>query len=293
MANQTQNGSLAMAWLAGALLAVGLLAQVIRQPIAADGLLRVRMLDVGQGDSILIDTPGNQHVLIDGGPADDVVVQLARALVPPQRLRLVVVSHNHQDHIGGLPAVLARYPVEEVWISGAIHTTEGYEQLLHAIQASGSAVQTVQAGYRLTIDQVQLLVLHPIKPMVGERPDNQHDSTVVVKVTYGAVSVLLTGDLDMEHEQALIDHDRAALAASVLKVAHHGSQYGSTARFLQAVHPELAVISVGSDNRYGHPTAAVLERLDAQGIPVYRTDQRGTITITSDGIGITVTTERR
>lgn len=268
------------------ILAVGLLVQVLRQPVAATGLLRLRFLDVGQGDAILIDTPGNQHVLVDGGPNDGVVTLLARYLVPPTRFRLVVASHNHEDHIGGLPAVLGRYPAQEVWISGSIHTTATYERWLRAIQSSGAQVEVVHAGHTLTLDGVELRVLHPFEDVTGQRPEDQHDTTIVLKATYGATSALLTGDLDTYHEREMIERDRASLGATVLKVTHHGSEYGSTQRFLEAVHPELAIISVGADNRYGHPAPETLARLGALRIPLYRTDQQGTLTITSDGVAI-------
>ncbi|MBI4032787.1 MBL fold metallo-hydrolase [Candidatus Berkelbacteria bacterium] len=278
--------------LAVLILATGLLVQVLRQPVAATGLLRVRVLDVGQGDAILIDTPGNQHVLVDGGPDDRVVTLIGRYLVPPQRFRLVVASHNHQDHVGGLPAVLGRFPIEEVWISGSIHTTATYEQFLRAIQASNARTEVVHAGHTLTLDGVELRVLHPFDDATDQRPADQHETTIVIRATYGAVSVLLTGDLDMDHERALIERDRASLGATVLKVTHHGSQYGSTARFLEAVHPEIAIISVGEGNRYDHPAPEALERLEALDIPIYRTDQHGTIAITSDGVSIWTEAER-
>ncbi|MBI4023193.1 MBL fold metallo-hydrolase [Candidatus Berkelbacteria bacterium] len=281
-----------IAWfIATAVLVVGLLVQVLEQPEAANGLLRVRVLDVGQGDAILVDTPSGEHLLVDGGPDDSVLVGLSRFLAPPPTLTLVVATHNDADHIGGLPAVLETYPVTEVWITGAIHTTETFERWLRAIPGSGARTTVVQAGHEATFGEARLRVLHPFEDFTGVRPDENHQTTIVLKLTYGATSFLLTGDLGFEQEALMIERAPELLGATVLKVTHHGSQYGTSERFLEYVHPELAVVSVGADNRYDHPTPELLERLSAVGLDPYRTDKNGTVTFRSDGTTIEVETE--
>lgn len=271
---------------------LGAFTQGVRQPAAADGLFRLTVLDVGQGDALLLDTPHGEHVLVDAGPSGDALGVIGRYLVRPTKLRLLMASHNHADHIGGLPAVLSEYGAEEVWISGAVHTTDVYLRWLQAIQASGAPTKAVKAGETITIDGVTLTVLYPLTSLQGERLDHEHDGTVVMKASYGAVSVLLTGDLEDEHEAALLAADPAALGATILKVTHHGSKYASTEEFLRAVHPVVAVISVGADNKFGHPAQETLDRLAAQRILVFRTDQQGTVQLTSDGAQLWVEPER-
>lgn len=274
------------------LLIAGFIVQLTTRPSAANGLLRVRVLDVGQGDSILIDTPTGEHLLIDGGPDDVVLGQLVKYLAPPQRFALVVASHNDADHITGLPAVLGRYAVERVWVSGATHTTGVYERWLRAIQDSGAQVEAVHAGREQRFGDLVVRVLNPPQDFTGTRPEEQHEATVVLKLIYGATSILLTGDLDEAQETTLAAADPAVLAATALKVSHHGSKNGTTLKFLDAVHPQITLISVGRDNKFGHPTPTVLDRLSSRGIQIGRTDEQGTLTVTSDGFTAHFETER-
>lgn len=272
-------------WLGVALLAVGFLVQIAQQPIAADGLLRVRFLDVGQGDSILIDTPSGEHILIDGGPDDQLLQRLDQFVAPPRQFALVVASHNHADHITGLTQAIREFPTQSIWLSGAVHTSGAFAQWLETVGASGATVTTVQAGEERTVGGVQLRVLHPFEDFEGKTPDHQHDATVVLKLSYGATSFLLTGDLELDNERELLTRDRAALRADVLKVSHQGSKGSSTTEFLLAVDPEVAVISVGP-NQFGHPHQETLDRLGELGIPVFRTDQDGTVTCTSNALTV-------
>ncbi len=270
---------------------LGFAAQLLKQPTLAGGLFRVSVLDIGQGDAILLDTPGGQHLLVDSGPSAATLSVLNRYFVEPHRFRLLVASHNHADHIGGFPAVLAEYPADEVWLSGSVTTTNIYTKWLEAIKSSGAAVRTVKYGDDAEIDGLHLAVLHPIESAVGIRPQEEHDATVVVRVTYGAVSILLTGDLEAKHEAEILAQDPAAVAATILKVTHHGSKYGSSDAFLDAVHPAEAVISDAAGNKFGHPHPETLDRLKRRNIPVYRTDEDGTVQFLSDGASLWVQTE--
>lgn len=267
------------------LLALGFLVELVGQPEAAPAnSLRVSVLDVGQGDAILIDVPTGEHILVDGGPGAGVIVPLSRVLAIPHKFALVVASHNHADHIGGLPAVLSEYPVDDVWLSGALHTSDTFLRWLEAVRASGARTRTAYKGVNYDIGAVHVQVLHPLEDMREQRPSHQHDPTLVLKVSYGATSILLTGDLEAEHEAALLDADRAALRSDVLKVTHHGSRYASTNEFLAAVDADIALISVGQGNKFDHPHPETLERLAGSGAEIFRTDQDGTITCTSDGL---------
>jgi competence protein ComEC len=147
-------------------------------------------------------------------------------------------------------------------------------------------VTVVKVGYEQTVDGVQLRVLYPLGNYEGEEPDHQHHATVVVRATYGATSVLLTGDLEGEHEAELLAHDSAVLRSDVLKVTHHGSGSATSDAFLDAVDPDSGLISAGAGNQFGHPHQATLDRLAAHDVKVLRTDRDGTIECRSNGVAI-------
>ena len=274
------------------ILLVGSFAQIVKQPTAAEGQFRISVLDIGQGDAILLDTPHGQHILVDSGPLADTVGVLGRYLTSPHEFRLVIASHNHSDHIGGFPAILREYATQEVWMSGSISTTAVYTKWLQAVKDSQAKVRLVSTGMQEVIDGLTIDVVHPMSTMEGIRLEQEHDSTVAVKVSYGAVSILLTGDMAENHEADMLSKDRAILGATILKVAHHGSKYGTSDTFLEAVHPQVAVISVGAGNKFGHPHQETLDRLAKSAVPVYRTDQNGTVQFTTDGARLWVRPER-
>ncbi|MBI4185524.1 MBL fold metallo-hydrolase [Candidatus Berkelbacteria bacterium] len=280
-------------FLTGAVLLLGLLFQLLDRPEAVSGGLSVTVLDVGQGDAILLTTPHQQHVLVDGGPDAAILGQLNHFLSPPNKFDLVVASHNHADHLTGLIEVLKRYPVATVWVSGAIHTSLTFENF---IRAAGRAEHRdyVKAGDSITIDDTTFTVLYPLADQSGQEPANQHSATIVLRVQYGATSLLMTGDLEAEDEQIILDRtDQALLRSQVLKVTHHGSGHASSDDFLTAVAPTIGLISVGHDNKFGHPHQATLDRLTAHGIEIYRTDAQGAITCRSNGIVFSCRAERR
>ncbi len=250
-----------------------------------DGQLHVAFLDVGQGDAILITTPDGQQVLVDGGPSP---TQLAWALgrqMPfwDRSLDLVVLTHPDDDHMTGLIPLFGRYRVERALTAAR---TLDAEEALHwreAADAAGLPIVVAERGMQIDLGRgVRLDVLHPEAAPPPSRAADDNNNSVVLRLTYGATSFLLTGDLEAEGEQVLLTSGQP-LAAQVLKVAHHGSGRGTTAEFLSAVMPQLAVIQVGADNRFGHPAPEVLERLAVANVQVQRTDQHGTIEIVSDG----------
>ncbi len=263
-------------------------------PQASDQVpkVTVRFLDVGQGDAILITTPHRERILIDGGPDSAILTRLGAAMpFFAHDFALVIATHNHADHITGLNAVMERYTVRQMWLSGAIHTTNEYLKLLGNINTLGIPTKIVKQGDSVVIDEVSLTVLHPTQSMVGARPDDQHDATIVVRACYLTYCFLLTGDLDEGQEQAILNAG-LPLQADVLKVPHHGSKTGLAVNFLQAVNPKYAVIEVGAGNRYGHPAPSAVAKLAEGGITTYRTDQNGTVTATVQGDRLTVTAER-
>jgi competence protein ComEC len=253
-----------------------------------DGKLHVTFLDVGQGDAIFIQTPSGKQVLIDGGPSEtQVLSELGRQMGFWDRtLDLVILTHPDSDHVNGLVGVLERYRVDTVIHRQIEMDSETYAYWLALVEAEGALVYEGQAGLSLTLDEgLEMLVLHP---GVGVW-ESANDNSVVTRLAYGEVSLLLTGDIEAEVEQELVATG-AICRSTLLKVPHHGSCSSTTPAFLDAVDPELVVISVGADNRFGHPCDEVLERLE--GLPVYRTDEHGAVEVVSDGARVWVEVER-
>ena len=264
---------------AGAILAWLAVAQL------PDGRLHVAFLDVGQGDAILITTPMGQQVLVDGGPSP---AALTSALGDEmafwdRSLDLVIMTHADADHLTGLVEVLHRFQVG-AWLGNGLDSQDDLYVEFQGQQqgAPGSVRQAIAAGYRLDLGQgITLEVLNP--PPGGMPAGDDNANSVVLRLVWGQASFLLTGDIETEVEEQLLRSGRP-LAAQVLKVAHHGSGGSTGAEFLAAVEPRYAVISVGAENRFGHPAPAVLARLAASGeTAVLRTDQEGTVEFVTDG----------
>ncbi len=247
-----------------------------------DGRLHVAFLDVGQGDAIFITTPGGHQVLIDGGPSATTTLWEMGRHMPfwDRSLDVVVNTHPDADHLTGLPEVLRRYQVSQIILPDVGSDTSLYAAWEEALAEEGAALVTAQAGARLSLgDGVWAEVLHPGAVPAG---DNPNDHSVVLRVELGHISFLLPGDIEAEVERNLV-MDSAALGATVLKASHHGSGTSSCEPFLTAVDPQVAVISVGADNRFGHPAPEVLTRYDEHSIPVLRTDEVGCIEFITDG----------
>lgn len=239
--------------------------------------LRLWFLDVGQGDAILIDTPNQEQILIDGGPDSSVVQELSRALpFNDKDIDLVISTHNDADHLSGLRDVLRHYTIKKIWLTGAIHTTDTYREFLELIKEKQIPTEAVRAGTSVRFGQLEGLVLAPSENYQAIMPESQNVTGIVTYWVYGTQTFLLTADIEKEQEALLLQRG-AIRHADILKLAHHGSKTSSTDAFLRAVSPKVAVISVGAKNRYGHPSTEVLNRLTSLQIPTLRTDQQGTI----------------
>jgi len=265
-----------------------------------DGRLHVVFLDVGQGDAIFIQTPSGRQVLVDGGPSETVLLsQLGRQMPFWDRtLDMMILTHPDSDHVTGLVPVLERYQVEAVIFREVEHSTDVYEYWLELLEAEGATVYQGEAGLQVALDEgLEMVVLHPGAELVSGREGNTNNNSVVTRLTYGHVSVLLPGDIEAVVEQQLVA-DGAGLASTVLKAAHHGSCSSTTQEFLEAVDPAVVIISVGADNDFGHPCTGVLERLEAhpewsqRELPIYRTDEQGAVEVISDGARVWVETKR-
>lgn len=238
---------------------------------------KVVFLDVGQGDSILIQNKTVQ-VLIDGGPGMKVLERLGEEMPWFDReIEVLIATHPDKDHLEGLLHVLERYKVGVVILPAVRHTSQLQEawldHLIEAVKSHQVAYRFAWPGQRLDFDQLQVAVLSPFPPFTTQTTNN---ASVITRVETHGLTLLLTGDAEMAIERQLVEvYSPDALDVDILKAGHHGSQTSTSQALIDATSPALVVISAGKDNRYGHPHPLVLERL--KHIPIARTDQDGSI----------------
>ena len=246
--------------------------------------LQILQFDVGQGDAALITTPEGRHILIDAGPDQYMVADLLLNL-GIDTLDLVIASHNHADHIGGMPEVFSAYVVRSYLENGFPHTTDIYQRTLTAVENEPNVRYIEATNRKINIGSV---VIHVIAP---PRTDlTQNDNSVGVLVEFGKFSALFTGDSEQAELTQWLDSARVH-TVTVLKAAHHGSWNGATARWIQTTSPRIVLFSVGKDNRYGHPSSQVEQLWLAQRARIYRTDRDGTIELNAFASGdVKVTT---
>ena len=285
-------------YLLGVIVALAAVAGVLWWQVAqqSEGMLHVYFLDVGQGDSVLIVTPGGRQVLVDGGPGPlGAASALGQRLGPGDRdLDLVVLTHPDEDHFRGLLEVVERYRVEPV-LEGVSPTENPlFLEWTRVLEERGTRrVQGVQ-GQAVQLDEAtRLEVLAPPPGSIRGAGSPTNNNGLVLKLRYGRISFLLAADIEVEAEDHLLDQ-WVSLESTVLKVAHHGSRTSSTPGFLAAVGPAATVISVGTDNRHGHPHPEVMARLEGalgEG-RTYLTSERGQVEFITDGQRLWVKTDR-
>lgn len=252
--------------------------------------LQVYFLDVGQGDASYIKNASGQDILIDGGPDNSVLNQLDKVMnFGDREISLVILSHPHADHLTGLLEVLQRYQVDEVWETGVEYPSATYAKWRKEISERQIPDKIVKAGDKKELGDIKILILYPLSPLENKKIDNLNNASIVNRLDYGDFSVLFTGDAEKDVQDKLLDKN---IFADVLKVAHHGSENGLSKSFLTAVRPAIAIISVGQNNKYGHPHQVTLNLLKELAVRIYRTDQNGTIEISSDGKSYSVKTFR-
>jgi competence protein ComEC len=256
------------------------------------GRLTVTFLDIGQGDAILIEGPEGHRVLVDGGPGEQVIGTALGRNVPfdDRRIDLVIATHPDADHLGGLPEVLARYDVRSVLMTEVEADTTFYQAWRGAMTATGLPAEAARRGDTIDLGggaRIDVLAPDEEDPLLQVREVN--DTSVVLRISMGEVSFLLTGDLAEDGELALM-RSGTGLDAAVLKVGHHGSRSSSTREFIARVNPIVDVISVGASNPYGHPAPEALARLAED--RVLRTDEDGDVEISTDGKRLWVSTQR-
>lgn len=246
------------------------------------GVLTVAVLDIGQGDSIFIESPTGAQLIIDGGPGNALLSALPAVMpVGDRSLDGIIETHPDADHISGFVDLLKRYEVDLFVEPGIAKDTATARTLEAEVASEHIPIYLARRGMWLELGGgAQLDILFPDRDVSHVKETN--DGGVVARLVYGETSVLFMADVSSKVEDRLVLLDGSGLHSDILKVGHHGSKYSSDGSFLSAVSPAAAVISVGK-NSYGHPTAEVLSRLDAQNIETLRTDQEGTIVFVSDG----------
>ena len=240
----------------------------------------VSFIDVGQADSVLIRN-GNYNMLIDAGNNEDgeKLVNYFKSL-GIEEFTYVFATHPHEDHIGGMDDIINNFKIDNYYMSNKLSTTKTFMDVLDALDGRNLKYTVPNKGDTLKFGDANIKVIYP-----GDDKSNINDSSIVLKITYGKNSFLLTGDATSNVERKIYNED---IKSDVLKVAHHGSSYSSTDVFLDKVKPYYAVISVGKNNIYNHPSNKTLEKLNKRNIKVYRTDLDGTIVFISDGDNLSV-----
>lgn len=253
----------------------------------SSGLLEVSFLDVGQGDATYIETSSGVQVLIDGGRGDRAVLRELPKVMGffDRSLDMVVATHPDSDHIGGLIDVLKRYDVDTILMTNNEGDSPAYDAFMDAVRREGAEVREVKRGevYGLGVGEQGSTTLTVLFPDRDVRKLENNTSSIITRLSYGDVDVLLTGDSPSAIERYLVEIDGTALRSEILKVGHHGSRTSTDSQFLEMVKPRYGIISAGKDNDYGHPHKEVMETLSLYNVETLNTADVGRITIESDG----------
>jgi competence protein ComEC len=272
----------------------GLVARVAHR----EARLVVTALDVGQGDSILVEGPRGGRLLLDGGPDPDRLLTVLDRHVPPwdRRIDLVILTHPHEDHVAGLAMLLARYRVAGIAENGMLGAGTGDRAFRERLRALGVTTTRLTAGDGLSFDGVHAAIRWPIRGEVPERSPSEgrriNDTSVVLDLRFGHRRLLLTGDIEDDVDPRLLTMgiEDEGHRLDVLKVAHHGSGTATSDAWLEALRPRVALVSAGTGNPYGHPAPRTIERLETHGARVLRTDLDGDLEVSTDGRDLRIAT---
>ena len=263
-------------------------------PVAAEGATELRVLDVGQGDGVLIRGPGGKTVLVDAGTGKGGLAAVAElAKLGLARVDIAVITHPHLDHMGGFIRMFDKVAFGEFLDSGYPHTSKTFIRLLNEIEKRGIPLRKVRRGEKIDLGGgATMSVLAPEEPLFHGTRSDANANSIVLRVDVGDVCAVLAADAEAETEER-IEASGDSIRCPVLKVAHHGGSHSTSDTWLAAVKPAVAVISVGARNRYGHPREDTLDRLEAVGARVYRTDRDGTVVVRTDGKRVMVIIENQ
>lgn len=261
----------------------------IAGPVTAIKDLEITIIDVGQGDSILIVTPEDKVILIDAGQ-DYRVFAVLKTLIEKniEKIDVLISTHPDYDHSGGLEDVLEKFEVVSLFTSGFYTNDSSYNRFLVKAQELGIENTLARNGSSYVMGSINLTFLNPGYTL----PSNDNDASVVTLITYGDFSALFTGDISSNRESHLVWLDSLS-PVTVLKVSHHGSKDATSEAFLEKTNPMFALISVGEENKFGHPSRAVIERLESKGAQIFRTDIHGSITIRTNGTAVEISTAKQ
>jgi len=253
-------------------------------PEVTDGEVLFHFIDVGQGDAILITTTDG-NMLIDTSiksQRDELDAYLKAVGI--ETIDYLVLTHPDADHIGNADYIIENYDIKNILLPDCVSTSDTFERMLTAMENSDANVINPEPGYVFYLGALQNTVLAPL-----DEYKDVNDMSIVIKAVFGDTSVMLTGDAEKYSEADIVEKWSAeALDSDLLKVGHHGSETSTTDAFIEKVSPTIAVISCGEGNKYGHPRPLLLDRLEAAGITVYRTDVHGTVVFRTDGKELTL-----
>jgi len=269
----------------GVLALANFLAWNIVFDLSSRNFLEVNFFDISQGDAIFIETPSKHQILIDGGPDSTILEKLSKEMPFWDRsIDLIILTHPERDHLVGLIEVLKKYQVENILWTGIIRDTAEYKEWLELIRKEKAGIKIVKSGQKITMSPglAVMEILYPLENLEDREFKDSNNTSIVAKLVFGQNSFLFTGDIYKSVEKDFLDK-MVDVNSNVLKVAHHGSKTSSSEEFIKEVSPEIAIISVGKGNSYGHPHKEVLDILTKYGIKILRTDENGDIKIISDG----------
>lgn len=249
--------------------------------------LVVHYLDVGQGDSIFVELPNDQTMLIDSGEnyhGASIIEYMNDC--GHDKIDFLIGTHPHSDHIGSMAYIVRNYDIGSVYLPNAANNSYSYEKLLEAIKKKGLKVKNGKAGVNILNDSDLGLNINILAPVTTKDVKNLNNTSIVLKIEYRDTGFIFMGDAEKGELKSIT----ADMSADVLKVGHHGSDTSTPQTLVDAVDPKIAVISVGEDNEYGHPNPKTLTRLEEHGCEIYRTDEQNTIAVTSDGYNLDVQT---
>lgn len=249
----------------------------------SDAILTIAFLDVGQGDSIYIESPSGNQVLIDGGRNRAVLRQLG-SIMPfyDRSIDVVIATHPDSDHIGGLPDVFSRFSVSTFIEPGSSSTSGVFHEMMHLADLEGSTHILARRGQTIDMgDGAYIRIIFPDRDVSGLESNN---SSVIAQVVYGETEVMLTGDAGSSIERYVVSLEGSRLHSDILKAGHHGSKTSSDQQFVSVVDPDYVIISAGLNNRYGHPHAEVIDRFRDLGATILSTYESGMLVFTSTGM---------